>query len=74
METVVLLNTVENFVEEIVDEKCDIVRDVEHEHGKESEAHCLDTHMGDEIEFEDENETTFAAIEKMYEESSNGSC
>jgi hypothetical protein len=48
-------------------EKCDFVRDAEHEHGKESEAHCVDTHVDDEIEVEDENETTFAAVEKCEE-------
>jgi hypothetical protein len=67
METIVVLNIAEKFVEEIVEEKGDFLQYAKHEHGKESETHFVDTHMDDKIEVEDENETTFATIEKCEE-------
>jgi len=42
----------------------EFARDAEENHGKESESHYVDTHVDDEIEFEDENEISFATVEK----------
>jgi hypothetical protein len=42
----------------------EFVEDAEDKHGKESEFHYVDTHVDDEIKFEDENEISFATVEK----------
>jgi len=67
MDIALVLNTIEKFVEEIAEEKCDSIWDAKHEHCKESETRYVDTHVNDEINVEDENETTISLVPKCEE-------
>lgn len=50
MESAIVFNTIEKFVEQIAEEMGNFVQDEKNDYGEESESQCVDMHVEDEIE------------------------